>query len=37
MFFNLEPNFIEKFLWESVFLDFGHVIWFSKSAQKGDT
>ena len=25
MFFYFEPNFIEKFLWESVFSNFGHV------------
>ena len=25
MFFNFEPNFIEKFLWESGFPNFGHV------------
>ena len=26
MFFNFEPNSIEKFLWESGFVNFGHVI-----------
>ena len=30
MFFNFEPNFIEKFLWESVFSNFGHVTFFAK-------
>ena len=30
MFFNFEPNFIEKFLWESGFSKFGHVTVFAK-------
>ena len=30
MFFNFEPNFIEKFLWESGFSNFGHVTIFAK-------
>ena len=30
MFFNFEPTFIEKFLWESGFSNFGHVTIFAK-------
>ena len=30
MFFNFEPNFIEKFLWKSGFSNFGHMTFFAK-------
>ena len=30
MFCNCEPNFVEKFLWESDFSNFGHVTIFAK-------
>ena len=30
MLYNFEQNFVEKFLWESVFSIFGHVTFFAK-------